>query len=830
MRIAFVTPELAPYTPGGAGAAIAGLATLLAGQNDVTVFVVGEEARPTSEKFEIVWVPISDGDPFVARSEAAAVALSKAPTFDLVEFVDFDALSFSSLLDRKSSNTETSRVVIRVHGPSDLMFDAIGSVPDDLRVVIAREAESFRMADLVVASSKAISELVADRYGLDPDRVVVGALPAVEIPSVPLAPSPAPEVVCLGRLGEVKGSHDLVREMVPVLRKRSEVRLRFIGQDGWSVEGACSMREWLETQIPGELRHQVRFEGRVGFGELGQALSTAWFAVFPSRFEGYCLAADEVRGIGLPILVRDIPGFHDRMSEDVGALVVPCTPGALSEGVEELIDQPVLRSRLGSAPPPERDDPLALYRAQLPSPRHPRSQAGLATAAGQRVLLVAQMVENSLPGRLAHRFLKFTPEWAVKIGKRVAPKPLRRRLRGVISWGDEIARRRAADRRIEVLEAIERGEYSELSDPKVSVVIPCFNQGQFLEETLSSVFLQSYKSWEVIIVDDGSTDSETRGFLDQIDWPRIRMIRQRNRGLPAARNAGISEARGEFIVPLDADDQLEPEYFHAMVSTLDGHKEAAFAHCWATLFGDLDYVWVPRPYNPFLLLLSNSVIGCVLMRKQAWDAVGGYDETMLDGNEDWELWIRMMENGWGAVEVRDPLFRYRKHGVSMSVATESRFELGRSQIRERHRDLYRPESLLRMRRDHYPLVSLIGETQLHDPDFEAVPCTDLGEAVRGARGRYVFGSNECSAEELYGAIDRLESERRQAATACGDGFLWRRSYLMDSSSQMTVPAGVESDSLAGIRLDDWALPREFNGKPVVRQDPEGDILYKDTLL
>ena len=186
----------------------------------------------------------------------------------------------------------------------------------------------------------------------------------------------------------------------------------------------------------------------------------------------------------------------------------------------------------------------------------------------------------------------------------------------------------------------------------------------------------------------------------------------------------MSAARGTYVVPLDADDELEPQFLEKMVVALEPEPEAAFAACRARLFEDIDAVWIPRPYNPYQLLLSNSIIGCVLLRRDAYLAVDGYDETMRHGNEDWDLWIRLIKAGWDVVEVPDVLFRYRKHGISMSVETEARFEQGRAEIVERHPDLYASDHLARMKANHYPLVTVIAASETDPSGLETQDLAD----------------------------------------------------------------------------------------------------------
>jgi hypothetical protein len=333
----------------------------------------------------------------------------------------------------------------------------------------------------------------------------------------------------------------------------------------------------------------------------------------------------------------------------------------------------------------------------------------------------------------------------------------------------------------------------------------------------------------VIIVDDGSTDPETVSILSELDMPRVRVVHQENTGLPGARNTGIGEARGEFIVPLDADDELLPGYLAAMVDSLEDDPEAAFAHCWAELFGDVNWVWATRPYNPYTVLLSNSVLQVATFRRAVWEAVGGYDETMTHGNEDWDLWLRIQEAGWGNVQIREPLYRYRKHGISMSVDTEADFEQGRERIKQRHPTLYEPATIRQNKVDHFPLLSVIGapsdagaDAAFGSDDVQiVVGGADRCEAIAAANGKYVVFWDGGSTDGVWGLVDRLERDPNLGAATNGDETVFRRWELVDPSTGLDLGAVPAPEPC---QEDDWIVPAEMSvaGRilPVVRQRPE----------
>ena len=114
--------------------------------------------------------------------------------------------------------------------------------------------------------------------------------------------------------------------------------------------------------------------------------------------------------------------------------------------------------------------------------------------------------------------------------------------------------------------------------PRVSVVIPCYNHGAFLQETLESLHAQTFTNFEVIVVDDGSTDALTVALLDSLVEPGLRVIRTENRGVSAARNRGIAEPRGEYILPLDSDDKIAPNYLEKTVTILDEDRDVGVVY------------------------------------------------------------------------------------------------------------------------------------------------------------------------------------------------------------------------------------------------------------
>ena len=208
---------------------------------------------------------------------------------------------------------------------------------------------------------------------------------------------------------------------------------------------------------------------------------------------------------------------------------------------------------------------------------------------------------------------------------------------------------------------------------KVSVVIPCFNHGSFIEEAIASVLESKFLDYEIIIVNDGSTDTFTLKVFKKIEEnfknnSRIRIIHQDNLGLADARNNAIRAAKGEYILPLDADDKIRPNYLSKASEILDNNPDVGVVYVYAKIFGDRDEVWEFPIFNPQKLLLENFVAACSVFRKKVWQDCNGYDPNMVMGYEDWDLWLGAMENGWKFHLIKEVLFDYRVQENSMSSA------------------------------------------------------------------------------------------------------------------------------------------------------------------
>lgn len=208
----------------------------------------------------------------------------------------------------------------------------------------------------------------------------------------------------------------------------------------------------------------------------------------------------------------------------------------------------------------------------------------------------------------------------------------------------------------------------------VSIVIACYNHGAMLREALASVEEVGKENvLEVIIVDDGSSEPETTRILNELADADYRVERQPNRGVGAARNAGIRLAKGEFILPLDSDNRLRDVYLNEGVSLLKKHPSIGVIYTDAEYFGERSGRWHVPNFNLSSLVRMNFIDACALYRKKLWEELGGYDEqAVCMGLEDWDFWLRVAWHGGSFVHLPKIGFDYRVRRDSLIVKTRPR--------------------------------------------------------------------------------------------------------------------------------------------------------------
>jgi glycosyltransferase involved in cell wall biosynthesis len=236
-------------------------------------------------------------------------------------------------------------------------------------------------------------------------------------------------------------------------------------------------------------------------------------------------------------------------------------------------------------------------------------------------------------------------------------------------------------------------------NPLVSIIVTSYNVGSYLMEAVSSVLAQTYKKIELIIVDDGSDDVETIKALKLCKEKKICVIIIENSGVSSARNIGVAHSRGEYIVFLDGDDIIKPTYIEQLIKTKNEHPDAELVYTITRLFGKKNYLRpMGTPKFSRLLIYNDYFAVTCLLSKSRFVEVGEFNEKMIDGIEDWEMFIRYCYPGMKVCRINQPLFLYRIKKVSRTTivsASVKKTLLMRLEILRNNIDVYSryPESL-----------------------------------------------------------------------------------------------------------------------------------------
>ena len=223
----------------------------------------------------------------------------------------------------------------------------------------------------------------------------------------------------------------------------------------------------------------------------------------------------------------------------------------------------------------------------------------------------------------------------------------------------------------------------------VSIIIPSYNQAQYLEASVQSALTQTYSNTEIIIINDGSTDNteEVANHLQSRYPEKIKFISQENTGVSIARNNAIQQSQGKYILPLDADDQIDKEMITKCMQILI-ETEVDIISTDAQTFGEKIYKITPLEFPDCNLLYANCWIGASLYRREVWAKTGGYKQNMSEGYEDWEFWVNAYKHGFKFKRFPEVLFLYRTKKISRDIAARNKALYLKSKITLNHPELY----------------------------------------------------------------------------------------------------------------------------------------------
>jgi GT2 family glycosyltransferase len=234
----------------------------------------------------------------------------------------------------------------------------------------------------------------------------------------------------------------------------------------------------------------------------------------------------------------------------------------------------------------------------------------------------------------------------------------------------------------------------------VTAVIANYNYGDFLLEAVDSLRGQAGGPPRVVVVDDGSSEPESLAALDALEADGIEVLRQANRGVCLARNAGLARVQTPYWLVLDADDRLVPDALAKMRALLERDSSIAFAYGYMRFFGDMSGVARFPEYDPYQLLYRHTIGLTALARRSVLEATGGYDPS-FEHYEDWELWLNALAHGLEGRRVDAVTLEYRRHAGTKFASDRRNYRSARAALRRKHAALF-------ARRDELAKRSVMG--------------------------------------------------------------------------------------------------------------------------
>lgn len=537
-------------------------------------------------------------------------------------------------------------VVLNLHSP-DFILRRVNQDPRwQIPTYWSGQMEKYCIfaADSLICPSAYLAKQTVELLEDPSLNIEVHPLPWPDTSSLPAATVEQDLVVYFGRIELRKGVMELLHECERLWASGKSFRLRMIGSDTQYGVREASMTELLSKKYAHRIASgQLEFTGGMEHRLLLQEISKAAVVVIPSIWENYANTCMEALALGKVVVASTAGGQVEMIGHDeaAGFLFDWKTPGAFSQALERALAlSPAERAKIGEtakARIAERSAPDVVLQ--------------------KRLLHFESVIARAKSSQSAPRLYPFvnTPQRKGEV------TPIPAELKG------------------------EKG--------LVSAIIPFYNLGPYVEESLDSVLASKYDRLEVIIVNDGSTDPASLEVLERIrarHLPNVRILDVPNGGLSRARNIGTREARGEFLLLCDADDLVTPHLVPKAVSLLQRYPNVHWVYPWVRYFGEITGIFSTWNAELPYMLAHNMLIPICMVRRGAYHAFGQNKPEMLFGLEDYEAWLSLMENGCGGLSIPEVLALYRVRKESMFRAiTPAQMNHLYDVIVESHPKLYR---------------------------------------------------------------------------------------------------------------------------------------------
>lgn len=580
-----------------------------------TAFVIRDDVPGQVEFSPVAW---SHGAKFGGAALSAYGVSNLIPFLirmygapDYIEFQDYEGLAYFALQRQLvlEAGYPQIPIVVRVHGPMFVLNRYSATPRYALPGFWFDEMERFTLeaASLVLSPSDSMDAALREE-GCRARPVRAHNPARFDVPEGPDRYDGP--LVFLGRASYLKGLVELFEAMQRRFDAGHREPLRIIGLDGdFAVRGTTTM-QFLEQRHPALFESGlVQFLGPKPREEALAAMASARAVLVPSHFESFGYAVLEAMA-------------HRRVVLAGGG--APCD--YIVDGVNGLLCDP--------SSPASLDEALAKAGALTDGERAAMGKAAAETA--------ATLCD---PDAAVDQLLAALPQHG-----RTEPRRF------------PVLRPRAQLPAATDLPPAEPG--------LLSVVIPCFNLGEYVEDAVTSAVESTYRPLEILVMDDGSTDEATREVLGQLHVPdepglSLRVVRTPNQGLSRTRNYGADLARGEFLVFVDADDMVRPTYFARSVAILNAYDNVGMVGCWLEMDGPVTSWLTWNTEFPYLLLHNTLNLASVVHRRDVFRAHGRNNPELITGMEDYDSVLRIAGAGWHGVAIPEKLFFYRYRPNSM---------------------------------------------------------------------------------------------------------------------------------------------------------------------
>jgi glycosyltransferase involved in cell wall biosynthesis len=652
MKYWLLTTEFPPFYGGGISTYCEQTCAMLkAAGHDVTVFLPYYESDSIQEtneqharviRFNPSGAPTSKFLGYEANlsfvfAEIVLRQIAKEGKPDVIESQEYLGIAYY-LLQKKHLNyplLENVKVVLTLHAPTFLYFD-FNQVPLYKHPNFwTGEMERFciRAADVCISPSAYLVEAITDKVELSDLTITVVPNPfEADYLEQPVPEYQHHEIIFYGKLIPQKGCIELLQYFSELWEEGMKIPLRLIG-GGHHLFHPLNMDlgEYLKNKYKKYAeRGLLILEGEITPNELSQKLSKAHIIIIPSIVDNLPYTVLEAMALGKVVLASKQGGQREVIIHGTnGFLFDHPEKGSFKRSLKEILALP-------------KEAILEMGRRAKSTIRDGFSHR---TIARHKLALLSTELTT---GRYTN-FPLIRPNGTDQISPFTPSNNL------------------------------------------LTVVIPYFNMGKYVQETIQSIKASAYKPIHILLVNDGSTDHESLAVLKEYEQDdQIEIVHKANEGLARARNTGALLATGDFLAFLDPDDTVEPDYYLKGVQLLSEKRNISFVGCWARYFGESQDIWPTfNPEPPYVLLHNCLNTSALIYKRSPFLDSGLNDPTMVYGMEDYESMISMLAKGYRGVAFPEPWWNYRirKNSMAQAFTQNSKLYLYRL-IAEKHAPFY----------------------------------------------------------------------------------------------------------------------------------------------